>query len=164
MFTETSEEFCPNCSLILYPFMSTSSFHKGTYNYCRNVNCHFASFYDDAYQVARKYYINHKVNVYGFEFYDPNVETDSNVKTIRKYYKLDLSNIVGHQPVKQTLIDTINATKPLNLLLSGSPSTSKTFMIKTIQKQIEEQNPNSTLFLDCATSTFSGGVTFLLRN
>lgn len=109
--------------------------------------------------------MNHKVNVYGFEFYDPtnkSVETDSNVKTNR-IYKLDLSNIIGHEPVKQTLIDTINATKPINLLLSGSPSTSKTFLIKTVQKQIEDQNPNSTLFVDCATSTFSGLSTEIER-
>jgi replication-associated recombination protein RarA len=109
--------------------------------------------------VARKYYINHKANVYGFEFYDPNeqtkVKTDSNVKT-KRIYKLDLSNIVGHEPIKTTLIDMINATKPFNLLLSGSPSTSKTFLIKTVQSQIEDQNPDSTLFVDCATSTFSG--------
>ncbi|MGI9011795.1 MAG: ATP-binding protein [Nitrososphaeraceae archaeon] len=51
----------------------------------------------------------------------------------------------------------------MNLLLAGSPSTSKTFMLKLVQQQIEEQNPNSTLFIDCATSTFSGLVAELDR-
>lgn len=165
MQTETFEEFCPNCNLETYPFISSSSFYKGTYSYCKNVNCFFASYYDDTYQMARKYYINHKANVYGFDFFDPNeqtkVKTDSNEKTI-KYYKLDLSNIVGFEDVKDLLRKSVNTPNPVHILLNSPPSVSKTYLITSMFNELEEQGAKC-LFID-GSSASPSGIAELLQN
>jgi hypothetical protein len=66
-----------------------------------------------------------------------------------------MSQIFGHDSVKQTITDVINSEKAINLILSDSPSTSKTFFLKLVQKSVEAQGAK-TLFVDCATSSFSG--------
>jgi hypothetical protein len=173
---------CPNCKQDLGFFYNPNELDKREL-YCPRINCQFSTNYSTEYLEALDHYKKYKKNIGGFEFTDNNndslitpssVETDKEVYTEEEVYtihteartcnyNINLDKIIGHEPVKTTIIDTINATKPINLLLSGSPSTSKTFMIKLVQKQIEEQNPNSTLFIDCATSTFSGLSTQIQR-
>jgi len=51
----------------------------------------------------------------------------------------------------------VNSDKSINLILSGSPSTSKTFFLKLVEQSVEAQGAK-VLFVDCATSSFSGLV------
>ena len=162
---ETNENFCVNCQAPLHKFIAAD--RRGIYSYCMDVRCYYSSLYDSNYEIARNYFMEYGKNVGGFRFYDEKVSEENDglslsltVDTIKPtilptIYNLDFSQIFGHESVKETIIDVVNSDKSINLILSGSPSTSKTFFLKLVQKSVEAQGATS-LFVDCATSSFSG--------
>ena len=108
--------------------------------------------------------MEHGKNIDGFRFHDGETIEDvfSEGKKIieiikPKTYTLDMSQIFGHESVKETITDVVNSEKAINLILSGSPSTSKTFFLKLVKQSVEAQGA-TTLFVDCATTSFSGLV------
>ena len=122
-----------------------------------DTNFHYSALYDSNYEIARKYFIEHGKNIDGFRFHGE--KTIQDVETIEiikpKTYTLDMSKIFGHESVKETITDVVNSEKAINLILSGSPSTSKTFFLKLVKQSVEAQGAK-TLFVDCATTSFSG--------
>ena len=156
VITECNEVECPNCNRTLTNFITMDKRHEG---YCSNHSCNFSTNYDQNYHIAWYYYRNHGENIEGFRFYDGKIDfSEETPQTIKpSVYTLDMSEIFGHESVKEIITDVINSEKAINLILSGSPSTSKTFFLKLVKQSVEAQGAK-TLFVDCATSSFSGLV------
>lgn len=152
MQSECNQYQCCNCQSNLLPFITRDNRHEG---YCSNHSCNFSTNYDQNYTIAWNYYKNHNTNIGNFRF-DSGEISEETIEIIEpKTYTIDMSQIFGHDSVKQTIIDVVNSGKAINLILSGSPSTSKTFFLKLVKQSVEAQGAK-TLFVDCATSSFSG--------
>lgn len=174
---EDNTLICPNCRTELLPY---AIYERDDGFYCPNVDCEYATVYDDRLAFARNNY-KWGMNTNGFEFIDYktdipddviHINTSNNLNTISidrdnngiqtvdekiqiKNYELKLDNIIGYDDIKDRLRDIINATKPVHFLMIGSPSVAKTVFLESIEAETTPQGLSCS-YIDCSTLTKAG--------
>lgn len=96
--------------------------------------------------------------------YDKEIKLNTYVQTGMKI-NIDWSKIIGYEQIKHIISAALNNThkKKTHIMLCGSPGTSKTVFLLTIQESLKAQGINAH-YLDATTLSSSGVIEYMFQH